>query len=167
MAGFYIVTKHDKERVLTLRRVADNTGSAVYLDDAAEAALPAPTGTMPGADVVTYAAAVKDLSVYTIPYDDAKGPLFIKTQPVATQTVAEGDDATFTVVAGGAGAKTYQWYYEGILIDSGVNASAATASLVNSAVTPESAGAYWCVVSTVGNQSVTSAHSVLTVTPTP
>lgn len=53
MAGFYVVNKNDQKRVITLRRVADNTGGAVYLDDAAEAALPAPTGTMPFADLTT------------------------------------------------------------------------------------------------------------------
>lgn len=164
MAGFYIVTRHDKERVLTLRRVADNTGSAVYLSDAAEAALPAPTGTMPFADIVTWAAAVKDTAVYTIPYDAGKGPLYISTQPTS-QSVAAGTDVTFTVAAAaGTGTKSYQWYYQGYKIDGNENATALTASLVNSVVTKQSSGDYWCVVSsTGGNEQVKSNPATLTV----
>lgn len=92
MAGFYVVSRNDQKRVITLRRVADNTGGAVYLDDAAEAALPAPTGTMPFADLTTWAAAVKDLSTYQVPYDADKGPSLIT---VVGQTQYSADGSTW------------------------------------------------------------------------
>lgn len=166
MSGFYIVNRHDRERVITLQRVAENTGSAVYLDDAAESKLPVPTGTMPYADIVTYDAAVKNLSTYTIQYDSGKGPLYISTQPVATTSAAAGDDVTLTVVASaGAGTKTYQWYKDGNkLTTANWGASAPTASLVNNAVTLKSIGDYWCVVTDGSNTQVTSDRARLDVT---
>ncbi|MGL5904238.1 MAG: immunoglobulin domain-containing protein [Cetobacterium sp.] len=162
MAGFYVAERNDRERVVVLTRVADNTGGALWLDDEAIAALPQPTGTMPFADIVTYAAAVKDLAVYTIPYDAGKGPLYISTQPTS-QSVAAGTNVTLTVAAAaGTGTKTYQWYYQGFKIDGTINPTALTASLVNNAVTKLSNGDYWCVVSSTGEQ-VTSRPATLTV----
>lgn len=92
MAGFYVVSRNDQKRVITLRRVADNTGGAVYLDDAAEAALPTPTGTMPFSDLTTWAAAVKDTSTYQVPYDADKGPSLIT---VVGQTQYSADGSTW------------------------------------------------------------------------
>lgn len=99
MAGFYVVTKNDRERKITLRRVADNTGGAVYLADAAEAALPAPTGTMPFASLITWAAAVKDTAVYQVPYDADKGPSVIATVG-QTQYSADGNTWVNTIPGG-------------------------------------------------------------------
>lgn len=89
MAGFYAVTKNDQKRVITLRRAADNTGGAVYLSDAAEAALPTPTGTMPFSELTTWATAVKNTAVFQVPYDDDKGPSLI-TVVGQTQYSADG-----------------------------------------------------------------------------
>lgn len=99
MAGFYVVTKNDRERKITLRRVADNTGGAVYLSDAAEAALPAPIGTMPFADLTTWAVAVKDTAVYQVPYDEDKGPSVI-TVVGQTQYSADGNAWANTIPNG-------------------------------------------------------------------
>lgn len=99
MAGFYAVTKDDRGRKVTLRRVADNTGDAVYLTDAAEAALPVPTGTMPFSDLVTYAGAVKNTAVYQIPYDADAGPSVI-TVVGLTQYSADGSVWSDTIPNG-------------------------------------------------------------------
>lgn len=93
MAGFYSVTKDDRARLITLRRVTANTGGAVYLTDAAEAALPQPAGTMPFANITTWAAAVKDTSVYQVPYDADKGPSLIT---VVGQTQYSADGGTWS-----------------------------------------------------------------------
>lgn len=167
MAGYYDITSNDATRKVRATKIADPRGAAgvaVWLEDAAEDALTGALTAMPFANLVTWPSAVVSATAYEIAYNQSAGPLYIVTQPVESQSVAVGANATFTVVAGGAGTKAYQWYYEGILIDSQINPTAATASLVNSAVTLPSAGSYWCVITTSGNQSVTSAHSVLTVT---
>ena len=82
-----------------------------------------------------------------------------------TLSVATGADATWSVVAaGGATPYTYQWFYNDILIDSGVNPTAATAALENHAVTPASAGVYHAVITDNSGRTITSTKSTLTVT---
>ena len=51
----------------------------------------------------------------TIDADVAVDPLEIVSQPVGV-TVAEGDDATFSVMATGSGTLTYQWLLDGVAI---------------------------------------------------
>ncbi|AXF41649.1 tail fiber protein [Salmonella phage vB_SalM-LPST94] len=98
------------------------------------------------------------------------GLLSLTTDLAASQDVADGADATFTIVAaGGTTPYSYAWYYsdtpggEGVVIDAGVNPTAATASLVNHAVTAASEGEYWCVVEDADGHSVTSARCELAV----
>lgn len=82
----------------------------------------------------------------------------ITTQPSA-QTASEGGSVTFTVVATGTPAPTYQWRKDGASLS-----GATGASLVLSNLQSSSAGDYSVVVTnTLG--SVTSANARLTVTP--
>lgn len=90
--------------------------------------------------------------------------LSLSTDLPATKTAAPASDVTFTIVAaGGHKPLTYQWYYESILIDPAINPSAATASLVNHAVTTESSGNYHAVVTDSLGNVVTSTTCALTV----
>ena len=82
----------------------------------------------------------------------------ISTQPDATQTVASGGSATFTVVATGSPAPTYQWRVNGDPIS-----GATSASLTLLAVTTSNTGTYSVMVSNVAG-SVTSSDAALTVT---
>lgn len=91
--------------------------------------------------------------------------LSFTTNLAPTQSVAAAADATFTVVgAGGYKPYHYDWYYEGILIDPAINPTAATASLVNHAVTSASAGKYWVVITDLDGKTIKSVEQTLTVT---
>lgn len=85
----------------------------------------------------------------------------ITAQPIA-QIVTAGEDATFSVVATGTPAPSYQWRQAGVPIAS--NASATTATLVLKEVTSTDAGSYDIVVSNSAG-SVTSNATTLTVNP--
>lgn len=90
------------------------------------------------------------------------------TDLTATMTVAEAADATFTTaVTGGHAPLTYAWFWDGIYIDPAINPSAATAVLVNHAVTPASAGEYKMSVTDAAGLVLHSSTCKLTVTPTP
>lgn len=103
-------------------------------------------------------------------------PLVFSTN-LANQAVNEGANATFTVaVSGGIAPYTYEWFYAvqtadypvaGVKIDPSKNATARTASLVNSAVTQESAGVYYAVVRDSADNVLVSAPSMLTVSEVP
>ena len=82
----------------------------------------------------------------------------ISAQPAATQTVASGGSATFTVVATGSPAPTYQWRVNGDPIS-----GATSASLTLLAVTTSNTGTYSVLVSNIAG-SVTSSDATLTVT---
>lgn len=87
------------------------------------------------------------------------------TTNLANQSVAEGANATFTVaVTGGVGAKSYKWFWNGVWIDPAKNATAATPSLVNTAVTKASAGTYHVEVRDESDNILVSLPSVLKVT---
>ena len=75
----------------------------------------------------------------------------------ASQTVNQGDTASFTVTASGTPAPTYQWRKGGMTLD---GQTAATLSLSN--VLPADEGSYDCVVSNVVS-TATSAAATLTV----
>lgn len=104
-------------------------------------------------------------------FTPAGAALAFSTNLPATKTAADGADVTWTVaVTGGTSPYTYVWSFKGstggyVVIDSSVNPSAATASLVNHAVDSTSAGTYKCVVTDSASGSITSVESVLTVTP--
>jgi hypothetical protein len=81
----------------------------------------------------------------------------IATQPVS-QTVMSGSTATFTVVAGGNGPFTYQWYKNGVAIAGAANATYTTPTLT----TADSGSVFYVIVTNTGG-SVTSANATLTV----
>ena len=94
----------------------------------------------------------------------AVAALNLSTDLAATQSVAPAADATFAIVAAGGHAPyTYQWYWNGVLIDTTLNPSADTATLVNHAVTTASAGKYWCVVTDLDGKTIKSTECTLTV----
>lgn len=159
MAGFYDVTNHQEERLVQYRRIespSDAIGQAVYLEDAAEAALPAAVTELLYAGLVTYPGAVVNATVHVFPYDAAAGPLYISTQP-ANASPKLGANATFTVAASAgpaSGTKTYKWYHDGDLIT-----GATTATLTVAGATLNSEGQYWCVVSSTAAGKTESAES--------
>lgn len=159
MPGFYDVTNHPAERVVQYRRIespSDAIGTAVYLEDAAETALPAAVTALPYANLVTYPGAVVNATTHVFPYDAAKGPLYISTQP-ASASPKIGANATFTVAASAgpaSGTKTYKWYHDGDLIS-----GATTATLTVTGATLDSEGQYWCVVSSTASGKTEQAES--------
>jgi hypothetical protein len=80
----------------------------------------------------------------------------ITTQP-ASQTVTEGSSVSFTVVATGDPAPSYQWRKDGVNI---ANATSSTYSIASA--TPSDAGSYTVVVSN-SQGTVTSNTATLTV----
>src|SRR5208283_2717902 len=84
----------------------------------------------------------------------------ITTQPVS-QMVGAGSSVTFTVVAGGTPAPTYQWQFNGAAISGATSTSYTIASAAAG-----NAGTY-TVVATNSAGTVTSSGAVLTVTAAP
>lgn len=84
-------------------------------------------------------------------------PPAILTQP-ENQSVSEGTDATFTVLAGGTEPLDYQWHFGGVPLP-----GATLESFTRPAAQAADAGDYWVVVTNVAG-SITSAVVVLTVT---
>ncbi|MFN6946051.1 MAG: immunoglobulin domain-containing protein, partial [Cytophagaceae bacterium] len=84
----------------------------------------------------------------------------IDVQPIS-QSVDEGDEAIFTVVASGDGDITYQWYRNDQPIP-----SAESASYTIPSASMADAGDYYVIV-TMNGQTVTSDEVTLTVTPLP
>ena len=84
------------------------------------------------------------------------GPPVIATQPVDT-SVAEGGTASFTVVAGGNPAPTYQWRNDGVAL-----AGETASSLLISDVGEEQVGNYDVVVSN-SEGTVTSVSAALSI----
>ena len=87
---------------------------------------------------------------------EANWALAIISQPVS-QTVVEGNNATFSVLAAGIGPVQYQWYYNSTAL-----ANATNASLALTNIQPGNAGSY-CVVVANNSGSMTSSVAVLTV----
>ncbi len=115
--------------------------------------------------------AVTALATYTVTATNSAGsttvslsitvdgpPLSITTQP-ASQSIAVGATATFTVVASGTGTLTYQWFLDDIAIPEATSASYTTAA----AVVADSGAAYTVQVSDAFGGSVTSSAATLTV----
>lgn len=105
--------------------------------------------------------AMESKFAYLIPYN---GPLFISDNLQSHEIGYVGNSVHFPVLAsGGTAPYTYEWYYsesigEGyVLIDSGINPTAATNDLVNSSLTKESAGYYYCKVTDSASKTVDSA----------
>ena len=72
---------------------------------------------------------------------DIYTPVGFVTHP-SSQTVAVGDDVTFTVVAAGESPLVYAWYKDGALVASGDSPSYSIAN-----VAPADAGEYYCTAS--------------------
>lgn len=104
------------------------------------------------AGAITSAAAILEVAA------PASAPPVIATPPAA-QTVGQGETATFTVVASGAGPFTYQWSKDGVALP-----SATAATLSRSALSAADAGSYTVVVTGPGG-SVTSGSASLVVRP--
>jgi hypothetical protein len=99
-------------------------------------------------------------------FTPATGPGVAIVTPPSGQTVNEGADATFTVVATGTSALTYAWSKNGAPITAGAGVSGVTtATLALSAVPLSAGGAYTVTVTNAEAQSETSDPAVLTVTP--
>lgn len=98
----------------------------------------------------------------------AAGP--VTASVPATKSVATGADLTIAAtVAGGLTPYTYRWYWKGstgdfIFIDPTINPTAATDTLINHAVTAESAGSYQVRITDNNGSTVTSNNCVVTVT---
>ena len=97
-----------------------------------------------------------DLTAFSV----VAGPA-ITTQPNA-QTVAASESATFSVIATGTPAPTYQWRKAGVALTE--NATATTATLILNNVAPSDAGTYDVVVTNSAG-TVTSTSAALTVNP--
>ena len=99
---------------------------------------------------------ILDLTAFSV----VAGPA-ITTQPNA-QTVAASESATFSVIATGTPAPTYQWRKAGVALTE--NATANTATLILNNVAPSDAGTYDVVVTNSAG-TVTSTSAALTVNP--
>ena len=97
-----------------------------------------------------------DLTAFSV----VAGPA-ITTQPNA-QTVAASESATFSVIATGTPAPTYQWRKAGVALTG--NATATTTTLILNNVAPSDAGTYDVVVTNAAG-TVTSTSAALTVNP--
>ena len=97
-----------------------------------------------------------DLTAFSV----VAGPA-ITTQPNA-QTVTASESATFSVIATGTPAPTYQWRKAGVALTE--NATANTATLILNNVAPSDAGTYDVVVTNSAG-TVTSTSAALTVNP--
>jgi len=86
--------------------------------------------------------------------------------PPVSQTLAPGENASFTVTARGTPALSYKWIKDGTtVITNGGNASGATTSnLTLTAISQANAGSYTVVVTNGLGNSVTSSPAILTVT---
>lgn len=99
---------------------------------------------------------------------EAVPPLAFSKNLVKTQAATVGQDVSFSIlVSGGKAPYTYKWYYGDTLIDSGVNSTAATPTLVNHAVELASAGAYKAIVTDSAGANITSNVCQLTVNAAP
>ncbi len=86
----------------------------------------------------------------------------IATQPV-NQTITAGQQAQFTVVAGGTGPFTYQWLRGGTAISGATSATYTTPVLS----VPDSGSLYSVVVSNTGGSVTSSTASVTVTNPAP
>jgi len=86
----------------------------------------------------------------------------ITQQPMNT-VVGEGTFATFSLVATGSPAPSFQWYFSSNTISGSANPSATTSNLVLTSVQGSAAGFYWAVASNAAG-AVTSTMASLTVT---
>lgn len=93
-----------------------------------------------------------------------QAPPVVRVQP-APQTVEEGNDAVFTVTAGGSAPLTYRWRRDGMLLADGLGIEGTTTPVLTLRnVTSDKAGAYSVIVTNpLGN--TTSADGALVVVP--
>lgn len=121
-------------------------------------------------DIITFSVELKvaDGTTVQVVNTDAtpSTPIAFGKNLPATKTADVDNDVVLDVeVYGGRPAYTYKWYYGNVLIDATINPTAATATLVNRAVTSASAGSYRCEVADSDGNKITSTVCVLTVNP--
>lgn len=118
-------------------------------------------------DIVTFSTEFKvaDASTVQVLDNSASGPLvFVRDLPATKSADADNDVVWDVEVGGGRPGYTFKWYFGSTLIDPAINPTAATATLINRAVTSASAGSYRCEVTDATGTKITSTTSVLTVT---
>ncbi len=94
---------------------------------------------------------------------NVNSPASITTEPVVSQTLCEGNAASFNVVASGTGL-TYQWKLGATnLVDGGTISGATTSTLDISSLVAGDAGNYTCEITDLCASTLISAVSVLTV----
>ncbi len=150
---------------VTFSVVAAGTGPLAYQWQRATTNLPGATGTsysIPSvalSDTGSYRVVVTNLAGTVTSVDatlTVQAPPHVTGDPLS-QTVNQGDTASFTVTATGTPAPTYQWRKGGTALP---GKTAATLSLTS--VLPADEGSYDCVVSNVVS-TATSAAATLTV----
>ena len=132
------------------------SGSTVTRTNFATNIAGSPVGVITGADGNLYFLSRSNSSLYRITYTSSTAPV-ITTQPQSI-TVAQGNNASFSVTATGTAPLSYQWRRNGINI-TGANASTYTISNVQTS----HAGSYSVVVSNASG-TATSNNATLTVT---
>lgn len=120
-------------------------------------------------DIITFSVEFKVSDGTTVKIENTDAPVteplaFLRDLP-ATKSADVDNDVVFDVeVEGGRPMYSYKWYFGNTFIDPAINSSAATATLVNRAVTTSSSGSYHCEVTDNSGAKITSTTSVLTVT---
>jgi len=105
-----------------------------------------------------YGSSTSDVAVLTV-----ETPPAISTQPAASVNIPQLAELSLTVVAGGPGPYTYQWWANGLALANGGNISgSATSTLVINPAYANNSGSYSVIVSNPYG-SVTSQVSVVTV----
>jgi len=118
------------------------------------------------AEVAIFSYALSAAQIESL-YQAAGASVVIIQQPLASQTVGAGENATFAVVAaGGNPTLSYQWFYDGAPVTGAEFAGATTPTLTLTSAEIANAGSYSVVVTNNGS-SVTSAFSVLNVVQAP
>jgi len=161
MGSFFYVQDDPSNQQVILSRAVEPGANVIWLDTD-----PSGSGVTeaPFPDVIGKISlgSAKNGAAFFIDYTNK---FKLTTDLTPTLSVDDGADATFAiVVAGGTSPYSYQWYYNDILIDSSINPSAATATLVNHDVTAASEGVYYCIVTDSAGKTITSTKSTLTVT---
>lgn len=166
MGGYFQVTDDRTSQRVILRRVNEPGAGVIWLDTD-------PSGS--GVAVIDTPACLSKIDLgsaklgaaYAIPYKSGVA-ITLSTDLQATSTATIGGDASWSVVAAGGHAPySYQWYFNGALINPLINPSAATATLTIHGITAANSGDYYCVVAGADGAQVASTVSRFTATAAP
>jgi hypothetical protein len=86
-------------------------------------------------------------------------PVVVVTQPAPSQTVNEGQNASFTVSVTGT-EPHYQWYKDGLAIPGATNLSYTATAVVET-----NAGRYYCVITNTAPSQTNTTDALLVVNP--